>query len=585
MLCFLILVEYSMTNNEEIAHAFDEIADLLEIEEANPFRVRAYRHAARTLRGLGREVGELAARGDDLTRLPGIGKDLAAKIEEMLESGKIKALDKLHKIVPMGVEALLQIPGLGPKRVKRLYHLLGIESVKQLEQAVSDGRVRELPGFGAGIERNILAALKAHRETEKRFPRAQVRSTAEAIETYLKQASGVKEVVVAGSYRRGRETVGDLDILVTTSGRTAAMEHFVGYEEVDEVISSGTTRATVILRSGLQVDLRVVAQQSYGAALYYFTGSKSHNIQVRRLAQQRGLKINEYGVFRGKRRIAGKTESSIFKSVGLPYIPPELREGRGEIEAAYEKRLPILVERADLKGDLHCHTTATDGHAGIREMALAARRHGLNYLAITDHSRRLAMVHGLDSSRLLKQADEIDRLNDELKGITLLKGIEVDILADGRLDLPDKVLRRLDLVVGAVHSQFHLPRDKQTERILRAMERPCFTLLAHPTGRLLQQREAYDIDMARIIKQAGARGCFMELNSQPLRLDLDEFHCRMAHDEGVMVSINSDAHAKQHFDYLQYGIDQARRGWLEKRDVLNALPLRELRALLRRTMI
>jgi len=585
VLCFLILVEYSMTNNEEIAHAFDEIADLLEIEEANPFRVRAYRHAARTLRGLGREVGELAARGDDLTRLPGIGKDLAAKIEEMLESGKIKALDKLHKIVPMGVEALLQIPGLGPKRVKRLYHLLGIESVKQLEQAVSDGRVRELPGFGAGIERNILAALKAHRETEKRFPRAQVRSTAEAIETYLKQASGVKEVVVAGSYRRGRETVGDLDILVTTSGRTAAMEHFVGYEEVDEVISSGTTRATVILRSGLQVDLRVVAQQSYGAALYYFTGSKSHNIQVRRLAQQRGLKINEYGVFRGKRRIAGKTESSIFKSVGLPYIPPELREGRGEIEAAYEKRLPILVERADLKGDLHCHTTATDGHAGIREMALAARRHGLNYLAITDHSRRLAMVHGLDSSRLLKQADEIDRLNDELKGITLLKGIEVDILADGRLDLPDKVLRRLDLVVGAVHSQFHLPRDKQTERILRAMERPCFTLLAHPTGRLLQQREAYDIDMARIIKQAGARGCFMELNSQPLRLDLDEFHCRMAHDEGVMVSINSDAHAKQHFDYLQYGIDQARRGWLEKRDVLNALPLRELRALLRRTMI
>lgn len=573
-----------MTNNEEIAHTFDEIANLLEIEETNPFRVRAYRHAARTLRGLGREVGELAARGDDLTRLPGIGKDLAAKIEEMLESGKIKALDKLHKIVPMGVEALLQIPGLGPRRVKRLYHLLGIESVKQLEQAVSDGRVRELPGFGTGIERNILAALKAHREIEKRFPRAQVKSTAEAIETYLKQASGVKEVVVAGSYRRRRETVGDLDILVTTSGRTAAMEHFVSYAEVDEVISSGTTRATVILRSGLQVDLRVVAQQSYGAALYYFTGSKSHNIQVRRLAQQRGLKINEYGVFRDKRRIAGKTESSIFKSVELPYIPPELREGRGEIKAAYEKRLPILVERADLKGDLHCHTTATDGHAGIREMALAARQHGLNYLAITDHSRRLAMVHGLDSSRLLKQADEIDRLNDELNGITLLKGIEVDILVDGRLDLPDKVLRRLDLVVGAVHSQFHLPRDKQTERILRAMERPCFTLLAHPTGRLLQQREAYDIDMARIIRQAGARGCFMELNSQPLRLDLNEFHCRMAHDEGVLVSINSDAHAEQNFDYLQYGIDQARRGWLETKDVLNTLPLRELRVLLRRTM-
>jgi len=390
--------------------------------------------------------------------------------------------------------------------------------------------------------------------------------------------------VMAGSYRRGRETVGDLDILVTTIGKTATMERFVGYDEVEEVVSKGTTRATVILRNGLQVDLRVVAQQSFGAALYYFTGSKAHNIQVRRIGQQRGLKINEYGVFRGKQRIAGKTEASVFKSVGLPYIPPELRQGRGEIEAAYEKRLPKLVRRADLQGDLHCHTVATDGHAGIREMALAARQHGLKYLAITDHSQHLTIAHGLDSSRLLKQIDEIDRLNDELSGITLLKGIEVDILADGSLDLPDQVLSRLDLVIGAVHNQFHLTRDKQTERILRAMDRPCFTLLAHPCGRLLQKREAYDVDMARIIEQARARGCFLELNSQPQRLDLDEYYCRMAHDEGVMVSINSDAHAEQNFDFLQYGINQARRGWLEKADVLNTLPLRELRARLRSTM-
>ncbi|MCK5360546.1 MAG: DNA polymerase/3'-5' exonuclease PolX [Gammaproteobacteria bacterium] len=571
-------------HNEEIAHAFDEIADLLEIEEANPFRVRAYRNAARNLRGLGRELAELVADGEDLTLLPGIGKDLAAKIQEMLETGKVKALDELHKEIPASVEALLQIPGLGPKRVNALYHSLGIKSVKQLEQAVRAGRVRSLPGFGVGIERNILKVIDAHRETEKRFLRASVVSYANALVTYLKRTRGVKDVVMAGSYRRGRETVGDLDILVTTSGKTAAMERFVGYEDVDEVVSRGTTRATVILHNGLQVDLRVVPQQSYGAALYYFTGSKAHNIQVRRLGQKRGLKINEYGVFKGKQRIAGKTEASVFKSVGLPYIPPELREGRGEIDAAFEKRLPTLVERADLQGDLHCHTTATDGHAGIREMALAARQHGLKYLAITDHSQHLTIAHGLDRNRLLKQIDEIDRLNNELKGITLLKGIEVDILADGSLDLPDEVLSRLDLVIGAVHSQFHLPRDKQTERILCAMDSPCFTLLAHPSGRLLQKREAYDVDMARIIAQARARGCFLELNSQPQRLDLNEYYCAMAHDEGVLVSINSDAHTEQNFDFLQYGINQARRGWLEKEDVLNTLSLKKLRALLRRTM-
>ena len=572
------------THNEEIAHVFDEIADLLEIEEANPFRVRAYRNAARTLRGLGREVAELLADGEDITLLPGIGKDLAAKIQEMLETGKVRVLDELHKEVPTSVEALLQIPGLGPKRVKALYHSLGINSVKQLEQAVRAGRVRSLPGFGAGIEHNILAVIDANRQAEKRFLRATVVPYAEALVTYLKRSKGVKDVVMAGSYRRGRETVGDLDILVTSSGKTAVMERFVSYEQVDDVVSSGTTRATVILRNGLQVDLRVVAQQNYGAALYYFTGSKAHNIQVRRLGQKRGLKINEYGVYRGKRRIAGKTEISVFKSVGLPYIPPELREGRGEIEAAYKKRLPTLVQRADLQGDLHCHSTATDGHAGIREMALAARQHGLKYLAITDHSQHLTIAHGLDHKRLLKQIDEIDSLNDELRGIRLLKGIEVDILADGSLDLPDQVLSHLDLVIGAVHSQFHLSRDRQTERILRAMDRPYFTMLAHPSGRLLQKREAYDVDMARIIKQARARGCFLELNSQPQRLDLNEYYCRMARDEGVLLSINSDAHAEQNFDFLQYGIDQARRGWLEKRDVLNTLPLRELRKLLQQTM-
>ena len=362
------------------------------------------------------------------------------------------------------------------------------------------------------------------------------------------------------------------------------MERFVGYDEVEEVVSKGTTRATVILRNGLQVDLRVVAPESLGAALHYFTGSKAHNIQIRRLGRTRGLKINEYGVFAGERRVAGDTEESVFKALGLPFIPPELREGRGEVDAASTQRLPRLVERKDLRGDLHSHTNASDGRAGLEAMTLAAKASGLSYLAITDHSKHLAVTSGLDRRALLKQIDAIERLNSEIRGITILKGIEVDILADGALALPDEVLSRLDLVVGSVHTRFQLSRKQQTDRILRAMDRPCFTLLAHPTGRLLQKREAYDVDMARIIEQAHARGCFLELNSQPQRLDLNEYYCRMAHDEGVLVSINSDAHTEQNFDFLQYGIDQARRGWLEKGDVLNTLPLKKLRPLLRTTM-
>jgi len=571
-------------HNEAIATAFDEIADLLEIEEANPFRVRAYRNAARNLRGMGQDVAELVAQGEDLTHLPGIGEDLAAKIHEMLETGKLRALNKLHQEAPASLETLLQVPGLGPKRVKTLYHSLGVENIKQLEQAARAGRIRSLPGFGGTIEHNILTAIAAHRETEKRFLRAAVLSYAEALVGCLKNSPGVKTVVMAGSYRRGKETVGDLDILVTTTGKTTAMERFASYTEVSEVVSRGTTRATVILHNGLQVDLRVVPQQSFGAALHYFTGSKAHNIQIRRLGQQQGLKINEYGVFKGERRVAGQTEASVFRSVGLPYIEPELRQGSGEIEAAYEHHLPTLVERADLQGDLRCHTSATDGHAGLREMTLAARQRGLKYLAITDHSRHLTVVHGLDSNRLLKQIDEIDSLNAELKGITLLKGIEVDILADGSLDLPYEVLKRLDLVIGAVHSQFHLSGTKQTERIMRAMDSPCFTMLAHPSGRLLQEREAYAVDMARIIEHASARGCFLELNSQPQRLDLNEHYCRMARDEGVLVSINSDAHSERNLDVLTYGIIQARRGWLEKSAVLNSRSLKELKKLLRQTM-
>ena len=571
-------------HNEDVAAIFDEMADLLEIEEANPFRVRAYRNAARNVRSLGRELAEMVARGEDLTELQGIGKDLAAKIVEIVRTGKARALDKLHHEVPATLEDLLRIPGLGPKRVKHLYDQLGIENLEQLAKAASAGQLQALAGFGAKTEQRILDALAAHRTEERRFLFALARQYAEPLAAWLRTIAGVDDVLIAGSYRRGRQTVGDIDILVTAEADSPVMARFTGYDEVAETISSGGTRTSVILRSGLQVDLRVVPAHSLGAALHYFTGSKAHNIQIRRLGQQRGLKINEYGVFKGERAIAGKTEVSVFKAVGLPFIPPELRENRGEIEAAREGRLPKLIERDDLRGDLHCHTRASDGQADIESMARAARDAGLEYLAITDHSRHLTIAHGLDEQRLLQQLEEIDRLNEELRGITLLKGIEVDILEDGSLDLPDSVLSHLDLVVGAVHDHFGLAEKKQTERILRAMGQKYFSILAHPSGRLLMEREAYAVDMPRLIEAARERGCYLELNAQPQRLDLDDTHCRLARERGVLLSINSDSHRPEGFANLTYGINQARRGWLEKDDVLNTCRLSTLRNRLRATM-
>jgi DNA polymerase (family 10) len=571
-------------HNADIAAVFEEIADLLEIEGANVFRVRAYRNAARTLQELSRDVRTLVQEGQDLTELPTIGDDLAAKIREIVDTGRCAALDKLHQRLPPAVTELLKIPGLGPKRVRTLYHELDIHTVEQLQRAVRDHQVRELPGFGEKTEVHIAEALEVHAGGAGRFKLATAAQYAEPLAAYLRDVEGVRQVVLAGSYRRCRETVGDLDILVTADAGSPVMERFVHYDEVAEVLSHGTTRSSVVLRSKLQVDVRVVEPESYGAALHYFTGSKAHNIAVRRLGQEEGLKINEYGVFRGEKRIAGETEESVYRAVGLPFIPPELREERGEIEAARAGRLPRLVELGDLKGDLHAHTRATDGHNTLAEMAEAARQRGFEYLAITEHSRRLTVAHGLDPLRLAKQIDEIDRLNEQLRGIVLLKGIEVDILEDGSLDLPDDLLGRLDLVMGAVHSRFELSRAKQTERILKAMDHPHFTLLAHPSGRLIAQREPYDVDMLRVIRKARERGCFLELNAHPDRLDLLDTYCQAAKEEGVLVSINSDAHSVLDFDNLRFGLGQARRGWLEKRDVLNTRSLKELRPLLKRTL-
>ncbi|MDP3663684.1 MAG: DNA polymerase/3'-5' exonuclease PolX [Nitrosomonas sp.] len=573
-------------HNADIAAVFEEIADLLEIQGANPFRIRAYRNAARVVGELSQEISRLLEKGEDLTELPGIGDDLAGKIKEIAGSGHCSLLDRLHTELPPAITELLKIPGLGPKRVKALYHDLDVQTLEQLYRAARDGKIRDLPGFGEKTENNILQAIEVHANQTQRFKLAIAAQYAEALEKFLAATPSVLKVTVAGSYRRMRETVGDLDILATASTAAASqvVQHFTNYDEVAEILSAGPTRASVILKCGLQVDLRVVKAESYGAALHYFTGSKSHNIAIRRMAQKSGLKINEYGVFRDKTRIAGETEASVYAAVGLSYIPPELRENRGEIAMARAGQLPQLVEQADLRGDLHVHTKATDGHNSLREMAQAALSNGFEYIAITEHSRRLAFTHGLDPLQLAQQCDEIDQLNAELKGITLLKSIEVDILEDGSLDLPDSALARLDMVVGAVHSSFNLSRAKQTERILRAMQHPYFTLLAHPAGRLIQRRAPYDVDMLRIIREARNRGCFLELNAHPERLDLLDTQCQMAKEEGVLISINSDAHSVYDFANLRFGIGQARRGWLEKHDVLNTRSLKELRLLINRTM-
>jgi DNA polymerase (family 10) len=571
-------------HNSNITAILEEIADLLEIENANPFRIRAYRNAARIILELGQDARELVEQGEDLSKLPGIGKDLSAKITEIVMTGRCQTLEKLRQQTPPGLPELLKTPGLGPRRVAALYHELDIHTPEQLMRAAKDHRLRSLAGFGAKTEARIMDALMTHARQDRRLKLTVAAQCAKSMVDYLRQCTEVSEIVVAGSFRRSKDTVGDLDILVIAGHSDPVMAHLTNFDDIDEILAKGKTRVSVILCNQLQVDVRVVKQQSFGAALHYFTGSKAHNIAIRRRAQQRGLKINEYGVFKGDQLIAGKTEEEVFKSVGLPWIPPELRENRGEIEAAEEKRLPRLVELADIRGDLHAHSRATDGHNTIEQLALAAKHKGWSYIAITEHSRRLTITHGLDKKRLLKQIDQINRLNEKLQGITVLKGIEVDILDNGLLDLPDDVLAKLDLVIGAVHSKFHLSRGKQTDRILRAMDHPHFTLLAHPTGRLIDKREPYDVDMSRIIHHARQRGCYLELNCHPQRLDLLDVYCQMARAEAVLVSINSDAHSVTDFDNLQYGVGQARRGWLEAKDVLNTRPLKQLRQLLKRTM-
>lgn len=569
-------------HNAEIAEAFNRLAELLEIQGANPFRIRAYRKAAQTVEGLPHSVASMVAEEADLSTLPGIGKDLAAKIQAMVETGHLSILDQVSSEMPGRLAELTRIPGLGPKRVKTLYDKLGIQDLKGLAAAAQTGKIRELHGFGKKVEEKILAETDRHSIDEKRIKLQTAEEFGEPLLAYLKDLKGVKDAVIAGSYRRRKDTIGDLDILVTCQDGQTIMNRFVAYDEVETVVSKGTTRATVLLRSGLQVDLRVVPKESYGAALVYFTGSKAHNIAVRSLAIKKKLKINEYGVFRGDRTVAGRTEEDVYAKVGLPYIVPELRENRGEVEAGLKHALPRLITLEDIRGDLHAHSKASDGHSSIKDMAMAAKQKGYQYLAICDHSQRVTIAHGLNAKRLVAQIQEIDRLNEEFTRFTILKGAEVDILENGSLDFPDDILAQLDVTICAIHYQFNLSRHKQTTRIIRAMDNPYFNILAHPTGRLLNERDSYELDMEQIMTAALERGCFLEVNAQPVRLDLNDLHCKMAKDMGVKVAISTDAHRTTDLDFMRFGVDQARRGWMEPRNILNTANLRELKQQLRR---
>jgi len=564
-------------HNASIAETLRHVADLLEIEGANPFRIRAYRRAAQTVEDLPQSAAKMVAEGKTLAGLPGIGKDLAGKITEIVNTGRLGALAEIEARTPTTLAALTTVPGLGPKRVHRLHEALGIKTFKDLERAARTHKIRELRGFTAKTEETILAEIERSHEREQRFKIATAEDFAQTLCTYLQAYPSIGRVVVAGSYRRRKETVGDLDILVTCAKGQAAVNHFVAYDEVAKIVAEGSTRATVLLRSGIQVDLRVVPAKSYGAALHYFTGSKSHNIAIRKLGHARGLKINEYGIFRDGKRIGGRTEEEVFAAVGLPYIEPELREDRGEIQAASEGELPKLISLADIRGDLHVHTKASDGKSNLRDMVEAARARGYEYLAITDHTKHATVAKGLDEKRLSKQLDEIEKLSEDFDDIRILKSSEVDILADGKLDLSDSMLKRLDLVVAAVHYKFELDAQKQTERILRAMDNKYMSVLAHPTGRLLGEREGYPVDLERVIEGAKDRGVALELNAHPARLDLDEVHCKLAKEMGVKLVISTDAHSTFGLDTMRFGIGQARRGWLERTDVLNTRPWARLK--------
>jgi DNA polymerase (family 10) len=564
--------------NAEIARIFREIALRLDME-AVPFKPRAYEHAARLISALDTPLAAIHAEGGEtaLAALPGIGKAMAAKIAELVTTDRLAYYEELRAHTPVDVIGLAAIEGLAPKHIKALYEQLGITTVAGLRRAAEAHRIRKLPHFGARSEEKLLQGIAFLEATRGRIPLGRALPIVEAIRDRLAAAPGVTHAIIAGSIRRRRETVGDADVLVVCRRPQRVMEFVRTMPETTAVHASGETKTSVHLTIdadlGLDLDVRVVPRQSLGAALHYFTGSKAHNVQLRRRALARGLKLNEYGVFRGQRRIAGRSEEEVYAALELPYVPPELREDRGELAAAEAGTLPPLIEHGDLRGDLQIQTTWTDGANSIEEMALEARRQGLEYLAITDHTRGLAMVGGCDEAKLARQMREVRRLDARMRGIRILAGAEVNIDRTGGLDIADATLARLDVVGIAVHSHFDQSRAQMTARIVRAMENPHADILFHPTGRILGRRDAYDVDMDVVIEAARRTGTALEIDAYPTRLDLRDEHIRRAVAAGVKLTIDSDAHSAAHIAHLRFGVDQARRGWARKEDILNTRPV------------
>jgi DNA polymerase (family 10) len=563
-------------NNTELAQIFREIALYLEMQEEK-FKPRAYEKVAYSLEALEEPVSGIYKRGGvkALRQIPGVGEAIGAKIEEILQTGKLRYYDELKKEVPVDVSSLTAIEGIGPKMVKLLYEKLKVKNVADLEEAARAGKVRSLPHLGEKMEQKILKGIEFLKQGSGRFTLGSVYPLILEIDQRLRDLPDVQNVVVAGSIRRRKETVGDGDILAISRRPEKIMDFFVSMPEVMHVHGRGSTKTMIKLKNGMDVDLRVVPEESFGAALNYFTGSKEHNVALRRIAQEKGLKLNEYGLFRGKKRVAGRTEEEVYERLGLSFVPPEMRENQGEIEAAKKGKLPALVGYGDLQGDLQIQTTWTDGANSIEEMAREAKKLGLKYIAITDHTKGLAMTGGSDEKKLLKQMAAIDKINRSLKGITLLKGAEVNVNKDGTLDIQDEVLAKLDVVGIAVHSHFNLPRREMTDRIQRAMRNPHADILFHPTGRVIQKREPYDVDMDAVIKTAKETGTVLEIDAYPDRLDLKDEHIRKAVEAGVKLVIDSDAHSMNHIRFLEFGVAQARRGWARKSDIINTRPLKE----------
>ncbi len=571
-------------HNQDIARSLNQLSDLLEIDGADPFRVRAYRNAAHVVEDMSENISGMVEEGKDLSKLPDIGKSMSDKLVEFVKKGKLKQLDDMKKKVPVDTDELMQIQQLGAKRIGILYKKLKITNIKKLKKAAEDNKISKLEGFGKKTQEKILDEIERFLESggEKRFKWAVASDIVTSYLEYIEKYKGIKKLIPAGSYRRKKETVGDVDILVVCDDNKKIMDHFVQYDEVDDIIAQGKSKTTVLLKSGIRVDLRAVPDKGYGAALLYFTGSKEHNVALRKMGQKKDWKINEYGIFKQDKQIAGKTEKEMYKKLGLNYIEPELRENRGEIEASKKNKLPKLITLEDIKGDLHTHTNATDGKYSLKDMVNAAREKKYQYYSISDHSKRVTMAHGLNEKRLEQQIEEIDKLNEEFKDIRILKSIEVDILEDGHLDLDDSVLEQLDLVVCSVHYNTNLSRNKQTKRVLHAMENPHFNIFAHPSGRLIGERHPYDIDMEKIIKEAKNNGCYLEINADPRRLDLSDVNAKMAKDHGVKIAISTDAHSISNLDNIRFGVFQARRAWLEKNDVLNTHTWKQLKKLLKR---